>query len=139
MIGLEAAGYGVDTDKTAASISRGETGILHGSLSYLLQNADGQVQLAHSVSAGLDYPGIGPEHAYLNDTQRVTYLPVSDDEAMEAVKLISRLEGIIPAIETAHALAHLEKLMPQTNKDEIVIVNSSGRGDKDMGTISNYL
>lgn len=139
MIGLEAAGMGVDTDKTAASISRGETGILHGSFSYLLQNNDGQVQLAYSVSAGLDYPGIGPEHSYLNDTKRVTYLPVSDDEAMEAVKLISRQEGIIPAIETAHALAYLEKLMPETKEDQVVIVNCSGRGDKDMGTISKYL
>lgn len=139
MIGLEAAGEGVDTDKTAASISRGELGILHGSLSYLLQNDDGQVQLAYSVSAGLDYPGIGPEHAYLSDLKRVTYLPITDNEAMEAVKLISRLEGIIPAIETAHAIAHLEKLMPETSKDQIVLINSSGRGDKDMGTISKYL
>lgn len=139
MIGLEAAGEGVDTDKTAASISRGELGILHGALSYLLQNDDGQVQLAYSVSAGLDYPGIGPEHAYLSDLKRVTYLPITDDEAMDAVKLISRLEGIIPAIETAHAIAHLEKLMPKTSKDQIVLINSSGRGDKDMGTISKYL
>jgi len=139
LIGLEAAGLGVDTDKTAASLSIGTPGILHGALSFLLQNEEGQVQLAHSVSAGLDYPGIGPEHAYLHDSGRVTYHAITDDEAMETVKLVSRKEGIIPAIESAHAMAYLEKLMPETTENEIVIVNCSGRGDKDMGTISKYL
>ncbi|HKJ32038.1 MAG TPA: tryptophan synthase subunit beta [Balneolales bacterium] len=139
LIGLEAAGLGADTDKTAASLTIGTPGILHGAMSFLLQNEDGQVQLAHSVSAGLDYPGIGPEHAYLHDTKRVDYHAITDDEAMEAVKLVSRKEGIIPAIESAHAMAYLENLMPETSEDDIIIVNCSGRGDKDMGTISKYL
>jgi tryptophan synthase beta chain len=139
LIGLEAAGLGVDTHKTAASLSIGTPGILHGALSFLLQNEEGQVQLAHSVSAGLDYPGIGPEHAYLHDSGRVKYHAITDEEAMETVKLVSRKEGIIPAIESAHAMAYLEKLMPETTENEIVIVNCSGRGDKDMGTISKYL
>jgi tryptophan synthase beta chain len=136
IIGVEAAGFGVDSGNTAATLTKGTPGILHGSLSYLLQNTNGQIELAHSISAGLDYPGIGPEHSYLHDTKRVEYHAVTDAEAIEAVKLLSRLEGIIPALETAHAFAHLEKLMPNTSKDEIIIVNLSGRGDKDMGTIS---
>ncbi len=139
MIGLEAAGLGVNSDKTAATLSSGKRGVLHGSLSYLLQNSEGQIQPAHSISAGLDYPGIGPEHSYLRDSKRVKYHAVTDQQAMEAVKLLSEQEGIIPALETAHALAYLEELMPQTSKDEIVIINCSGRGDKDMGTISRYL
>lgn len=139
MIGLEAAGLGADTDKTAATLTIGTPGVLHGSLSYLLHSEEGQVQLAHSISAGLDYPGIGPEHSHLFDTKRVLYRAITDDEAMEAVKLVSEQEGIIPALETAHALAYLEVLMPQTTKDQIVVVNCSGRGDKDMGTISKYL
>ncbi|MEX0596974.1 MAG: tryptophan synthase subunit beta, partial [Candidatus Paceibacterota bacterium] len=114
-------------------------GILHGSLSYLLQSEEGQIELAHSISAGLDYPGVGPEHAHLKDLGRVEYKAVTDDEAMDAVKLLSETEGIIPALETAHAFAWLENLMPQTSKDEIVILNLSGRGDKDMGTISEYI
>lgn len=138
MIGLEAAGLGADTDQTAATLTKGTRGVLHGSLSYLLQSDEGQIQLAHSISAGLDYPGIGPEHSYLNDTKRVHYYAVTDAEAMDAVKLLSKKEGIIPAIESAHALAYLEKLMPMTQKDDIVIVNCSGRGDKDMGTISEW-
>tara|TARA_Y100001935_G_scaffold224416_1_gene200663 strand:+ start:70084 stop:71289 length:1206 start_codon:yes stop_codon:yes gene_type:complete len=139
IIGIEAAGYGVESGKTAATITKGTPGILHGSLSYLLHDDNGQIELAHSISAGLDYPGIGPEHSYLHDSGRVSYHSVTDDEAMEAVKLISRLEGIIPALETAHAFAWLENLMPQTKEGEIVIVNLSGRGDKDMGTISENL
>jgi tryptophan synthase beta chain len=139
MIGLEASGHGVDTDKTAATLSRGTHGVLHGSLSYLLHNGEGQVQPAHSISAGLDYPGIGPEHAHLFDTKRVQYYPIDDNEAMAAVKLVSEKEGIIPALETAHALAYLETLMPETSENEIVIVNCSGRGDKDMGTIANNI
>ncbi len=139
MIGLEASGHGVDSGKTAATLSRGTQGVLHGSLSFLLHNEEGQVQPAHSISAGLDYPGIGPEHAHLFDTRRVQYHPIDDDEALAAVKLLSEKEGIIPALETAHALAYLETLMPKTSADDIVIVNCSGRGDKDMGTISKHL
>lgn len=139
MIGIEAAGLGADTDQTAATITRGRPGVLHGTLSLLLQDREGQVQLAHSISAGLDYPGIGPEHAHLHDTGRVSYHGVTDDEAMQAVERVSRLEGIIPAIESAHALAWLERLMPDTTKDQIVVLNLSGRGDKDMTTISNYM
>ncbi len=138
MIGIEAAGLGADTNQTAATITKGTPGVLHGSLSYLLQSDEGQIQLAHSVSAGLDYPGIGPEHSHLHDTKRVHYYGVTDQQAMDAVKLVSEKEGIIPAIETAHALAYLETLMPATQKDEIVVVNFSGRGDKDMKTISDW-
>lgn len=138
MIGIEAAGLGADTDQTAATITKGTPGVLHGSLSYLLQSDEGQIQLAHSVSAGLDYPGIGPEHAHLHDTKRVHYYGVTDQQAMDAVKLVSEKEGIIPAIETAHALAYLDTMMPMTQKDEVVVVNFSGRGDKDMKTISDW-
>lgn len=139
MYGLEAAGLGADTDQTAATLTIGEPGVLHGSMSYLLQDKEGQIQLAHSISAGLDYPGIGPEHSYLRDSKRVTYAGITDEQAMEGVKLLSDLEGIIPALETAHAIAYLDELMPQTSKDEIVVLNCSGRGDKDMGTISKNL
>jgi len=138
MIGVEAAGLGADTDQTAATLTIGTPGILHGSLSYLLHNNEGQIQLAHSISAGLDYPGIGPEHSYLHDIKRVNYYGVTDKDAMAAVKRTSELEGIIPAIETAHALAYLETLMPLTKQDEIVVLNCSGRGDKDMKTIADY-
>ncbi len=138
MIGIEAAGLGSDTDQTAATLTIGTPGVLHGSLSYLLHNSEGQIQLAHSISAGLDYPGIGPEHSHLHDIKRVRYFGVTDQQAMDAVKLISDKEGIIPAIETAHAFAYLETLMPLTNKDEVVVVNCSGRGDKDMKTISEW-
>lgn len=139
IIGVEAAGYGVDSGQTAATITKGTPGILHGSLSYLLHDQNGQIELAHSISAGLDYPGIGPEHSYLHDSGRVQYYAVTDEEAMEAVKLLSQKEGIIPALETAHAFAWLENLMPTTSEDEIVILNLSGRGDKDMKTISENL
>lgn len=138
MIGIEAAGMGADTDQTAATLTKGTPGVLHGSLSYLLQSDEGQIQLAHSISAGLDYPGIGPEHSYLHDLKRVHYYGVTDSDAMKAVELLSKKEGIIPAIETAHALAYLETLMPMTQKDDIVVVNCSGRGDKDMKTISEW-
>ncbi len=139
IIGVEAGGLGKDTDKTAATLSKGSHGVLHGSRSFLLQTEDGQVRLPYSISAGLDYPGIGPEHAHLFDSERVEYVAVDDKEAMKAVQLTSKLEGIIPAIETAHAIAWLEKLMPDTEKGEIVVINCSGRGDKDMATISKYL
>jgi len=136
MVGLEAAGLGADTGQTAATLTIGRPGVLHGSLSYLLHDEEGQIQLPHSISAGLDYPGIGPEHANLRDAGRVTYAAITDDQAMKGVKLLSELEGIIPALETAHAVAYLDELMPQTGKDELVVLNCSGRGDKDMGTIS---
>lgn len=139
IIGVEASGLGVDSGKTAATLTIGTPGILHGSLSYLLHDANGQIELAHSISAGLDYPGVGPEHAHLHDTGRVQYFPITDKEAMDAVKLLSKEEGIIPALESAHAFAQLEKLMPDTKEGEIVIINLSGRGDKDMGTISENL
>lgn len=139
MYGLEAAGLGANTDQTAATLTIGEPGVLHGSMSYLLHNSEGQIQLAHSISAGLDYPGIGPEHSYLHKTKRVNYKAITDDQAMEAVKLLSETEGIIPALETAHAVAYLDELMPKTTKDEIVVLNCSGRGDKDMTTISQNL
>ncbi len=139
IIGIEAAGFGVDSGKTAATLTKGTPGILHGSMSYLLHDKNGQIELAHSISAGLDYPGIGPEHSHLFDTGRVKYNAVTDDEAMEAVKLLSKKEGIIPALETAHAFAWLENLMSTTTEDQVVIVNCSGRGDKDMGTISENL
>jgi len=136
MIGIEAAGLGIDTGQTAATLTIGTHGVLHGSYSYLLQSDEGQVQLAHSISAGLDYPGIGPEHSYLFDLKRVKYFGVTDKEAMEAVKLVSEMEGIIPALETAHAFAYLEILMPLTTRNQLVVVNCSGRGDKDMNTIA---
>lgn len=139
MYGLEAAGRGADTDQTAATLTIGQPGVLHGSMSYLLHNSEGQIQLAHSISAGLDYPGIGPEHSYLHDTKRVNYISISDDQAMKGVKLLSETEGIIPALETAHAVAYLDELMPKTTEGEIVVLNCSGRGDKDMGTISKNL
>ena len=112
--------------------------MLHGSLSYLLQTDDGQIALAHSISAGLDYPGVGPEHSHLFDLKRVQYVPVNDDEAMAAVQRLSMLEGIIPAIETGHAFAYLDELMPTTQESDLIVINCSGRGDKDMGTISSY-
>jgi tryptophan synthase beta chain len=139
IIGIEAGGLGVDSGQTAATLTKGRPGVLHGSMSYLLHDQEGQIELAHSISAGLDYPGIGPEHAYLHDTNRVEYRAVTDAQALDAVSLLSRMEGIIPALETAHAFAWLEELMPTTSPDEIVVLNCSGRGDKDMETISKYL
>jgi tryptophan synthase beta chain len=139
MYGIEAAGMGANSDQTAATLTIGQPGVLHGSMSYLLHSSEGQIQLAHSISAGLDYPGIGPEHSYLHKTRRVHYKAITDDQAMEGVKLLSETEGIIPALETAHAVAYLDELMPKTFKDEIVVLNCSGRGDKDMGTISKNI
>lgn len=138
MTGAEAAGFGVDSGKTAATLTKGRPGILHGSLSYLLQTNDGQVELAHSISAGLDYPGIGPEHAYLFTKGRVEYRAVTDDDAMAALKEVSMMEGIIPAIETAHAFSLLKEIAPNMKSHEIIVVNCSGRGDKDMATITEY-
>lgn len=139
IIGIEAGGLGVESGQTAATLTKGKPGVLHGSMSYLLHDQEGQIELAHSISAGLDYPGIGPEHAHLHDTKRVEYRAVTDAQALEAVSLLSSLEGIIPALETAHAFAWLEELMPKTTSEEIVVLNCSGRGDKDMETISKYL
>jgi tryptophan synthase beta chain len=132
MIGVEAAGCGLKTQQHAATLSKGTPGVLHGSFSYLLQDKNGQVELAHSISAGLDYPGVGPEHSALKDLGRVKYVAVTDKQALEAANLLARLEGIIPALESAHAFAHLKILMPTTSKKDVIVVNLSGRGDKDM-------
>ncbi|SHE74907.1 tryptophan synthase subunit beta [Alkalibacter saccharofermentans] len=139
IIGVEAAGEGVETEKHAASITKGSLGIIHGMMTYLLQDDYGQILPAHSVSAGLDYPGIGPEHAHLHDTGRVSYVSVTDNEALDAFQMLSRLEGIIPALESSHALAHLVRMAPKTNKDDIIIVNLSGRGDKDVYQVAEIL
>ncbi len=139
MYGVEAAGRGLDTQEHAASINRGRPGVLHGNMTYLLQNDDGQIQEAHSISAGLDYPGIGPEHSWLHETGRVNYVGVTDDEALEAFQLCSKLEGIIPALESAHGLAQVIKLAPDMAKDSIIVLNLSGRGDKDIFTVAHHL
>jgi tryptophan synthase beta chain len=135
--GVEAAGLGLSTDKHAASLAKGKPGVLHGAMMYLLQDKDGQIQEAHSISAGLDYPGIGPEHSYLHDINRVKYEAVTDDEALKAFKLLSRLEGIIPALESAHAVAYAVKLAESMSEQESVVVCLSGRGDKDVHTIKD--
>jgi len=139
MVGVEAGGHGVDTDQHAASLTGGVPGILHGNKTYLLQDEDGQITEAHSISAGLDYPGIGPEHAWLHENGRVKYVPVNDDEALQAFQDCCRLEGIIPALESAHALAALPKLAKHYGKDQIILVNVSGRGDKDIFTVADKL
>lgn len=138
-IGVEAAGLGLETGKHAASIGAGERGVLHGSMSFLLQDQDGQVTPAHSVSAGLDYPGVGPEHAFYHVSGRAEYVSITDQEALEGFRLLSETEGIIPALESAHAVAYLKKLVPGTGKDEIVILNLSGRGDKDVNHVAEIL
>ncbi|MCM2972137.1 tryptophan synthase subunit beta [Larsenimonas suaedae] len=139
MIGVEAGGHGISTGEHAASLNGGEPGVLHGNRTYLLQNVDGQIQDAHSISAGLDYPGIGPEHAYLHSTKRVEYVSITDQEAIDAFQLCCRKEGIIPALETAHALAEIAKRAPELPKDHLMVVNLSGRGDKDMTSVAEYL
>jgi len=136
LIGVEAAGDGLDTGRHAATLSAGIPGVLHGSLSYLLQDADGQVQPAHSVSAGLDYPGVGPEHAFLKDAGRATYVAVTDAQALEGFRVLARLEGIVPALETAHAVAWLLATAPRRRGDELVVLNVSGRGDKDVAHVA---
>ncbi|MCM2576507.1 tryptophan synthase subunit beta [Streptomyces meridianus] len=138
LVGLEAAGHGVDSGEHAATLSVGEPGILHGSRSYVLQDDEGQITEPYSISAGLDYPGIGPEHAYLKDSGRAEYRPVTDDEAMQALRLLSATEGIIPAIESAHALAGALRLGRELGEDGLILVNLSGRGDKDMATAAEY-
>ena len=135
IIGVEAAGYGVETGKHAASLQGGTPGVLHGNRTYLLQNDDGQIVDAHSISAGLDYPGIGPQHAWLHDIGRVEYTSIKDDEALAAFHLCCKLEGIIPALETSHAIAEVLKRAPKLPKDHLMVVNLSGRGDKDMQTV----
>ncbi len=139
IIGVEAAGHGIETGEHAAAITGGTPGVLHGSRSYLLQDDDGQVVEPHSISAGLDYPGIGPEHSWLNDQGRANYVPVTDKEALAAFQLCSRLEGILPALEPAHALAHVMKIAPDLPKDHIIVMNLCGRGDKDIFTVAKAI
>ncbi len=137
--GVEAGGHGLQGDEHCASMTAGRPGVLHGNRTYLLQNEDGQILDGHSISAGLDYPGVGPEHSWLKDSGRVTYTPVLDEEALEAFQLTTRIEGIIPALESAHAIAEAIKLAPKMGKDQIMIVNFSGRGDKDVHTVGKML
>ena len=139
IIGVEAAGYGIETGKHAASLQGGTPGVLHGNRTYLLQDDDGQIVDAHSISAGLDYPGIGPQHAWLHDIGRVEYTSIKDDEALAAFHMCCKLEGIIPALETAHAIAEVLKRAPQLPKDHLMVVNLSGRGDKDMQTVMYHV
>ncbi len=138
LIGCEAAGLGIDTEKHAATVARGSVGIFHGMKSLFCQDADGQIAPVYSISAGLDYPGIGPEHARLAETGRAEYVPVTDTEAVEAFEYLSRTEGIIPAVESAHAVAYARKLAPQMGKEQILVINISGRGDKDVAAIARY-
>lgn len=139
LIGIEAGGEGVDSEKHAATLTRGRVGVLHGAMSYLLQDEDGQVIEPHSISAGLDYPGVGPEHSYLKDSGRAEYYSITDQEALEGFQRLSRLEGIIPALETAHAIAFLDALCPQLTGSPKLVINCSGRGDKDVQTAAKYL
>ena len=139
LIGVEAGGYGIDTKQHAASLTGGKPGILHGNRTYLLQNEDGQIEEGHSISAGLDYPGIGPEHSWLHDIGRAEYVSVTDDEALDAFQKLSRYEGIIPALEPAHAFAHILKIAGKMDKDSIILMNLCGRGDKDVFTVSALL
>ena len=138
LIGCEAAGRGVDTFETAATIATGRTGIFHGMKSYFCQDEYGQIAPVYSISAGLDYPGIGPEHAHLHDIGRAEYVPITDEEAVDAFEYLSRTEGIIPAIESAHAVAHVMKIAPDMDKDKIIVVTLSGRGDKDCASVARY-
>ena len=139
MYGVEAAGRGLETEEHAASLSRGKPGVLHGNKTYLLQNNDGQITEGHSISAGLDYPGIGPEHSWLKDINRVDYVSATDDEALDAFQICSKLEGIIPALEPSHALSFTLKLEKKHPKDKIIIMNMCGRGDKDVFAIADFL
>jgi tryptophan synthase beta chain len=139
LIGIEAAGEGIDTDKHAATLTLGRVGVLHGAKSYLLQDGDGQIIEAHSISAGLDYPGVGPEHSYLKDIKRAEYYSITDEQALAAFQRLSQLEGIIPALETSHAIAYLETLCPQLVGSPRIVINCSGRGDKDVQTVAKFL
>ncbi|MBU3843945.1 MAG: tryptophan synthase subunit beta [Candidatus Anaerobiospirillum pullicola] len=138
LVGCEAAGRGIDTFETAATISTGKLGIFHGMKSYFCQNEYGQIAPVYSISAGLDYPGIGPEHAHLHDIGRAQYVPITDEEAVQAFEYLARTEGIIPAIESAHAVAHVRKVAPEMGKDKVVVITLSGRGDKDCAAIARY-
>jgi len=138
LIGCEAAGHGIHTKKTVATLTVGKVGIFHGMKSYFCQDEYGQIAPVYSISAGLDYPGVGPEHAYLHDIGRAEYVPVSDEEAVEAFEYLSRMEGIIPAIESAHAVAYAKKLAVSMSRDKIIVVGLSGRGDKDVASIARY-
>lgn len=139
IIGVEAAGKGIDTKEHAATMTKGSVGVIHGMMTYLLQDEEGEIMPVYSISAGLDYPGVGPEHAYFHETKRASYLPVTDDEAIKAFMYMTEIEGIIPAIESSHAIAQLIKLAPETKKEDIIVLNLSGRGDKDVNTVLNYL
>ncbi|QBK29368.1 tryptophan synthase subunit beta [Roseitalea porphyridii] len=139
MVGVEAGGKGLDTDEHCASLTAGSPGVLHGNRTYLLQDGDGQIEEGHSISAGLDYPGIGPEHSWLKETSRVDYVPATDDEALEAFQLLSKIEGIIPALEPSHALAEVIKRAPKMGKDQIIVMNLCGRGDKDVFAVGKRL
>lgn len=139
LVGVEGAGKGVETGEHAAAMAKKQKGILHGMLSYVLQDDDGRIEEAYSISAGLDYPGVGPEHSYLAETKRAEYVSVTDDEAVDAFMYLTKLEGIIPALESAHAVAYARKLAPKLNEDQIIIINLSGRGDKDMDSVLSYL
>jgi len=136
IVGVEAAGHGLETGKHAATLCAGKPGVLHGNRTYLMQDDNGQIIETHSISAGLDYPGVGPEHAWLKDSGRAEYVAVTDDDALEAFHQLCRLEGIIPALESSHALAYAAKMAPRLKKDQILLVNLSGRGDKDMHTVA---
>ena len=139
LIGVEAGGDGVETGRHASTLVAGEVGVLHGSKSYLLQDDHGQIIETHSISAGLDYPGVGPEHSYLKDIERAQYASVTDEEAMEGFQLLCRTEGIIPALEPSHAIAHVAKLAPTLPSDSIILIGLSGRGDKDINTVADAL
>ena len=139
LVGVEAAGRGLETGAHAASLAAGQVGVLHGNKTYLLQDETGQIRSAHSIAAGLDYPGVGPEHAHLRDSGRARYVTVGDDEAVEALRLLTATEGIIPALESAHAVAHAVRLAPRLDRRKILLVNLSGRGDKDMPTVAAHL
>ena len=139
LIGVEGAGFGVDTLHHAATLGKGSPGVLHGSMSYVGQDRNGQIEIAHSISAGLDYPGVGPEHSYLKESGRAEYTSITDDEALEAFQFLSRVEGIIPALESSHAIAHVMKTAPTMRKDQIIVIGLSGRGDKDVEQVSRFL
>ena len=139
LIGVEAGGDGIESGRHSSTISAGSVGVLHGSMSYLIQNEDGQIIETHSISAGLDYPGVGPEHSWLNDSNRATYVSVDDAQALEGFKLLCETEGIIPALEPAHAVYHVSQLAPTLSKDKVILMGLSGRGDKDMETVATEM
>ncbi len=139
IVGVEAGGLGLDGDQHCASLTAGAPGVLHGNRTYLLQDGDGQILEGHSISAGLDYPGIGPEHSWLKETGRARYVPILDDEALTAFQLLARTEGILPALEPAHALAHIAKVAPTMGREKRILMNLCGRGDKDVHTVAKAL